>query len=687
MPRLVTLILALIVTAGPVLASGLTVDQLLDLEQVRTADLSPDGKWVAYTVSQNRALDEEAGSAWSRLYLVATAGGDPRPFVTGEASVSGVRFSPDGRYLGFLMKRGDKAKTQVWVLPIYGGEAKVMTDSKAGVSSFAWSHDGAALFTIETEDPDPRQKKLKDKGWLPKWVEEDLDDRLIKRAPFDWDHGPHEASVLVDGLAVWSMDVGATGRYVAFGASQENLIDHKYMFQDIYLLDLVTGKYQILIDLPGKIGDIRLSPDEKNVAYTAASRQMDHAVSSVYAIPVSGGEPRALTPEKFEGHIQHVAWRDSKRILYAAKEFLHTSLSLQRIDRGPDNRLVIYHSEESGLQVGLPSLQLGREEMALVGHSATTPREVYLVKGKGQPRRLTTHNPWLKDVTLAKQEPVRYPARDGLMIEGLLIYPVDYQGGTFPLIVGVHGGPESNHDHGWISRYANPGQAYAAQGYGVFYPNYRGSTGRGFDFAMSSFGDPAGAEFDDVVDGVEYLIDEGLAQRGKIGVMGGSYGGYATNWLVTKYSEHFQAGVSMVGVSDLVSKTFNTDIPYENEYVHRGTTVDAETIPLLLDRSPIMHVADSKTPLLLTHGENDPRVHPSQSLEMFRAMKMAGHPSVRLIWYPGEGHGNRQRFGRQDFVLRTLAWFDWYLKDGKPWDGDLPPLDLSREMGLLPDQR
>lgn len=685
MPRfatlLLTLTLCLLATAG--LAAGLTIDQLLDLEQVRTTDLSPDGQWVAYTVSQNRPLEDEAGSAYSRLYLVSTKGGDPRPFVTGKTSVSNVRFSPDGRYLAFLMTRGEKAKAQVWVLPTSGGEAKAMTTSQAGVSAYAWSHDGTALFTLEGEPPSEEHEKLKKKGWLPKWVEEDLKDRLLKRAPFDWMAGPQEAETLVDGMAVWSLDVGATGRFVTFGASQLNLTDHRYMFQDIYLLDLATGRHRLLVDVPGKLGDIRLSPDEKQVAYTAASQRMDHAVSSVYAIATEGGTPRNLTPEKFEGHINHVVWSDNTRVLYSAKEFLDSTLSLQRVDRGPDNRKVIYHSAASGLQVGIPAVQVGRKEMALVGHSATTPREVYLLRGQGEPERLTFHNPWLAEVALGEQKPVRYSARDGLMIEGLLIYPVGYQGGTFPLIVGVHGGPESNHDNGWISRYANPGQAYAAQGYGLFYPNYRGSTGRGFDFAMSSFGDPAGAEFDDVVDGVEYLIAEGLAEKGKIGVMGGSYGGYATNWLTTKYSEHFQAGVSMVGVSDLISKTFNTDIPFENEYVHRGTTVDAQSIPMLLDRSPILHVANSKTPLLLLHGENDPRVHPSQSLEMFRALKMEGHPSVRLIWYPGEGHGNRQRFGRQDFVVRTLDWFDWYLKEGQPWDGEMPPLDLSEKMGLL----
>lgn len=674
---LFTLVFCLLATVG--LADGLTINQLLDLEQVGRADISPDGKLAAYTVNQNRALADEAGSSWSRLYVVPTEGGNPRPFVTGEVSVSGVRFSPNGDYLAFVMTRGEKA--QVWAIPLAGGEAKAMTSSETGVSGFAWNHDGTALFTIEGEAPTEHEKMLKEKGWQPRWVEEGLKDRLLMRHPFDWETGPQEAEILVEGLAVWAMDVGASGSYLAFGASQENLVDQRYMFQDIYLLNLQDLSFQLLVDVPGKLGDIRLSPDEKHLAYTAASARMDHAVSSLYAVSVDGSGQVNLTPEKFKGHIQHVDWQDDKRVLYFAKEGLETSLSLQRVDRDPGNRKVLYHSADSGLMVGMPAMRSGLQKMVLIGHSPAVPRELYSWQGKGNPVRLTSHNQWLAEVQLGEQRAVRYIARDGLAIEGLLILPVGYQGGTFPLIVGVHGGPESNHENGWISRYANPGQAYAAQGYGLFYPNYRGSTGRGFQFAMSSYGDPAGAEFDDVVDGVDYLIEQGFAEVDRVGVMGGSYGGYATNWLCTRYSDRFQAGVGMVGVSDLISKAYNTDIPRENEFVHMGMPV-RDSIELLLERSPITYASQSQTPLLLLHGEKDPRVHPSQSLEMYRALKLAGHPSVRLIWYPGEGHGNRQRFGRQDFVTRTLAWFDWYLKDGHLWDGPMPPLDISREMGL-----
>jgi dipeptidyl aminopeptidase/acylaminoacyl peptidase len=319
--------------------------------------------------------------------------------------------------------------------------------------------------------------------------------------------------------------------------------------------------------------------------------------------------------------------------------------------------------------------------MVFVGHSATQPRELFAWQGKGEPKRLTRHNDWLEGVTLGEQRAITWTAKDGLEIEGVLMLPVGYTSGRVPLIVQVHGGPESNHTNGWLSRYANPGQAFCANGYAVLFSNYRGSTGRGLEFAASAYGDPAGAEFEDVVDGVDHLIAEGIVDGDRVGVTGGSYGGYATYWLSTYHTDRFAAGVGMVGVSHLVSKRFLTDIPYEDQYVHMGKPV-REMWDLMLERSPVKYAHESRTPLLIMHGENDTRVHPSQSQELYRAMKMAGHPAVRLIWYPGEGHGNRKRFGRADYVHRTLAWFDHYLMDGNAWDGPMPALDISDRLGL-----
>lgn len=665
------LCLALCLAATMAAAAGLTPAQLLELEQVRSADLSPDGKLAAFTVAVNRDLDDEAGGAWSRLWVVPTAGGEPRPYVTGEVAVGTPGFSPDGRYLGFTLKRGAKAKTQVWVLPVGGGEALPATASPTGVANWAWSHDGAAIFYVDTDEAPAVERKLKDDGQLPVVFEENLQGRILRGAPFVWGAEPQPGEALVADLAVWGIDVAATGRWLAFGASPQNLIDQQYMFQDIRILDLQTGEHRLAVDVPGKLGDYRLSPDGKRLAYTAAATRADHAVSSLFLDNLDGTNPTKLTPEGFPGHLRHVVWRDAKTLLVQADEGVTSTLYLVDVGGALPKYKRILAGGDAGLVFGMPATQPGAETMLLVGHNGTTPRELYAWAGKVAPKRLTHHNPGLADVTLGEQRVVRWTARDGLELEGILMLPVGWDGKPAPLIVDVHGGPESNESNGWLSRYASPGQAMCAKGYAVFLPNYRGSTGRGVTFAGLAYGDPAGPEFDDIVDGVDHLIAEGIADGDRVGVMGGSYGGYATNWLCTYYSERFRAGVGLVGISDLTSKRFLTDIPFEDEYVHMGTPVH-DSWDLMRERSPIYHAEECRTPLLILHGDSDPRVHPSQSRELHRALKMAGHPSVRLVYYPGEGHGNSKRFGREDALRRTMAWFDHYLLDGAPWDGPMP---------------
>jgi dipeptidyl aminopeptidase/acylaminoacyl peptidase len=217
----------------------------------------------------------------------------------------------------------------------------------------------------------------------------------------------------------------------------------------------------------------------------------------------------------------------------------------------------------------------------------------------------------------------------------------------------------------------------AAKGYRVFYPNYRGSTGRGTEFAMAGQGDAGGAEFDDVIDGVDHLIAEGLADRDRVGITGGSYGGYFSAWAATRHTERFRAAVMGVGISNHVSKAGTTDIPNEMELVHWRTTLERSP-ELYVERSPVKFAAQAKTPLLILHGKGDQRVDPGQSMEMYRALQRNGKVPVRLVYYPRDGHGNRNAASRYDWHLRMLRWFDHFLMgDGK----DLPPhaLDYGKD--------
>ena len=310
----------------------------------------------------------------------------------------------------------------------------------------------------------------------------------------------------------------------------------------------------------------------------------------------------------------------------------------------------------------------------MVGSSANHPFELFIHNEKST-NKITDSNPWLANKKLGKQEKIKYKAKDGLEIEGLVILPLDYKKGSkYPLITVVHGGPEAHYDNGWLTSYSMPGQVGAANGFMVFYPNYRGSTGRGEKFAKSSQADPAGKEFDDVIDGIDYLIDAGMVDKSKVGVTGGSYGGYATAWMSTRHTERFAAGVMFVGISDNISKWGTSDIPEEMYLVHSRKRI-WDDYEFFLKRSPIYYADQAKTPLLILAGAGDTRVDPGQSKELYRHIKTRTDTPVRLVLYPGEGHGNRNSTARFDYNLRMLRWFNIYLRQG----GDIPETELEME--------
>lgn len=278
---------------------------------------------------------------------------------------------------------------------------------------------------------------------------------------------------------------------------------------------------------------------------------------------------------------------------------------------------------------------------------------------------------------MGEQRTVSWRARDGRFdVDGLLVLPPGHTDGDdpLPLIVMVHGGPEAHYSNGWLTGYNLPGQVAAGAGYAVFYPNYRGSTGRGLEFILSSQGDLAGREFDDIVDGVDHLIDTGIADRDRVGVTGGSYGGYATAWMSTYYSPRFAAGVMNVGISNNLSKWGTSDIPEELYLVHSRTRLWDAWVDNL-KRSPVYHVDGADTPLLIAHGAEDTRVHPGQSLELYRHLKVR-RPDVpvRLVLYPDEGHGYIRASAQLDYHLRMMEWFDTWLLEGP--DAEMPSGDV-----------
>ena len=452
------------------------------------------------------------------------------------------------------------------------------------------------------------------------------------------------------------------------------------MFRKIYLLDVETLELEQLTDNPGKLGNYAFSPDGKKLAYCAALTRSDHQVSQAQVINIDGSGLKNLTPDNFRGHVRWINWKDDDTIMYYSNEGVWPTLSLINVKGG--KREILLNSKDTGIIFNAPSFTSDFSKFVFTGHTPAHISELFYWDAAKKPHRLTDSNPVLGERKLGKQKVYSYQARDGQEIEGLLIYPVGYKKGKkYPLIMIIHGGPESNYSNGWMTGYGTPGQVLAGKGYFAFYPNYRSSTGYGLEFANNGLGDPAGVEFDDIADGIDALIKDGYADKQRVGLVGGSYGGYAAGWFSSYYTKKVKAVNMRVGIGNNISRRGTTDIPYEEQFVHSGKPLE-EMWELSLQRSPIYYAHQSKTAVLITGGADDTRVHPSQSLEYYRRLKMNDHPAVRLVQYPGEGHGSRKQTSQIDQLYRTLDWFDWYVKDGKPLDGPLPPLDISKYYGL-----
>ena len=370
------------------------------------------------------------------------------------------------------------------------------------------------------------------------------------------------------------------------------------------------------------------------------------------------------------GHINDFHWQDAGSIAWTGGRGVWTETGRAFLD----NIQPAGDAPDSGVIIRSIDAHPGQQVAAAVADSPSHPSEVFLLKSGSAPVRLTHSNPILEERELARQEVMRYQARDGQDLEMIVVHPFKKprRGGS-PLVLIIHGGPEAHYSNGWMSRYANPAQALAAEGFLVAYPNYRGSTGRGVEFSKMGQHAYAGPEFDDFVDAKKHLVDAGLADPDNTGVTGGSYGGFASMWAASALTEHFAAAVAFVGISDQLSKFGTTDIPTEMYNVH-ARAWPWENWQWMLERSPIYYAGQVKTPLLIMHGAEDPRVHPSQSMEMYRHVKVRTETPVRLVFYPGEGHGNRRVAAQFDYGLRMMRWMNHYLQGS---GDEIPPYEID----------
>ena len=649
-------------------AKALGLEDLFRVRVAREARISPDGTAVAFLVQVPRTPGkDDDGPAYSELH-VAERGKTARPFVAGAENVSRISFSRDGAELFFVAKRKGDSTAALWSTRRDGGEARRRVTLPTDVEGYALSPSEEGVVALLAKEKKAEAVEAREKKGFDREVfEEEWRPVKVWVARLDGDGAPR--SLDLPGSAS-ELRFAPTGDRLAVALAPTPSVDDGYMNRKVHVVTL-DGKVVGRVESDGKLGSVAWSPDGKRLAMICAADRNDPSTAALGVVPATGGRPKDLLAG-FDGHPAAFAWAGNDRLVVVAGRGVGTELLEVPIAGGAPKRLPL----GEGLVVdGLDRAANGT--LVVVAEKPDRPAEPFLLTaGTSKPEALADLNPWLAQRRLGKQSVVRWKARDGVELEGVLVEPLDRPAGArVPLVLIVHGGPEAHVSNGWLTRYAEPGQLLAAKGIAALYPNYRGSTGRGLAFSKTSQADPAGKEFDDLVDAVDHLVATGLADPKKVGITGGSYGGYAANWGATFYSERFAAAASFVGITDLTSKAGTTDIPIEDVDVHM-LSMPWTRFEQSRERSPLSYVAKARTPLLILHGTADPRVHPTQSLMLYRYLKLAGHPAVRLVRYPGEGHGNRRAASQLDAAVRIVGWFEHYLLGS---GGAPPPADAADE--------
>lgn len=657
-------------------SSGITSEDIMKVQQVAQTKVSPSGDNVAFTRYVPRELYvEKNGKGWSELF-VTNSKGEERPFITGKVTVKSIQWSPDEAHIYFLFKlEGDKYVSLYRIASDGGNAIKVLTLKDTSISSYQISPDGSQVALLAKPAKDKSEKKLKELGFKAEVYEEGLKTQQLFITELDVQEKPLTLEAVAIEDYISAVQWGPQGQKMLVKTQASALIDDKYMKSQWHLFDLAKKQFIQSYSTEGKLGAAEFSFDGEYIAIIGAEDKHDPATGRLYLANANDDKVTEWLPN-FAGHVSDIEWANKSNTLFFTAH-VGTQSKLAKIKVGSKKSNTVIKAGK--IIASNISISNSDKTLILKGDTAKHPSEVFLVRSKNKSiKRLTQSNNWLKDKALAKQETISIKARDGVEIDGVLIYPLNYKKGQrYPLIMTVHGGPESHDKDGWITRYSRPGQLAAARGYAVFHPNYRGSTGKGVAYSKLGQNDYAGKEFDDLIDFKNHFVETGLVDSKKVGITGGSYGGYASAWGATKLTEHFAASVMFVGIANQLSKFGTTDISNEMNLVH-ARSYPWDKWQWYLERSPIYWAGQSKTPLLIMHGKDDPRVHPSQSMELYRYMKVQGK-DVRLVYYPGEGHGNKKTAAQYDYNLRLMRWMDHYLKnDGK----DLPPYKIDHKAKL-----
>ncbi|WP_260482919.1 S9 family peptidase [Sphingomicrobium flavum] len=665
--------LSAVMIATPALARPMTPEDVARIQSVGAVAVSPDGKRVAYQIGGRPDIisGEDNGGYQSQLYI-GTGPGQAAAYLPEGMSVSDIKFSPDGAWVSFLHKGGDDDERSVYAVPVYGGAYKKLAEAPgAAVLSHAWSADGTSIYMLAGAEADKDREAEAKKGFNAIVYEEEAKLRRMFRVRLgDVDAGTEATAITIPGY-VTEFSVSPDSKFVVVGSQPTPQIDDTYTSKRFHIIDLASGRVRNVVETPGKVGDAEISPDGRMMSLIAGVDMNDPADTTLHLVDTATGSFRALNAGAPEAAVD-AEWLADGKLAAVIHKGAQSLVRVYNADGSVD------HEHDPGALI-VTSIQSDGGTVVVGAEAPQHPTELFQLSPQGF-TRWTNSNDWLKDISFGKQRTVRFNARDGQEVEMVLVEPVGgIPAGGAPLILDVHGGPEAHDSNGFTTNYSGPGHVAAGKGYAVAQVNYRGSTGYGTAFSKQHQGRYTDPEFSDLVDAKNALVEMGIADGDRTGITGGSYGGYATAWGSTYYSDEFAAGVMFVGISNQISKFGTTDIPYEMYNVH-SRAWPWDNWQKMLEVSPIYHVDKAETPILIMHGAEDTRVAPSQSYELYRSIKVRKPDTpVRLVLYPGEGHGNSAAAARYDYNVRMMEWFDTYLMTG---DRDAPIPDPRPELEL-----
>ncbi|MGE5245958.1 MAG: prolyl oligopeptidase family serine peptidase [Betaproteobacteria bacterium] len=645
------------------------------MPRITDPHLSPDGRTIVYAMA---VADWKADKRVSHLWRVPAAGGEPVQITYGIGGERSPRWSPDGKTIAFVSRRGEEEAEQIFVLPVDGGEARPLTTHATSVQDIEWAPDGSSIYFIA---PDPKseeekaREKLKDDVYA--FAENYQQTHLWKVAV----PSGAETRITAGDYSIVGYRLARDGRRLVAQRAPDPLLGTRDQVELWVMNADGSGAVQITHDTIEE-NDPVMSPDGSQVLFVAGAddRLETYYNGRLFELPAAGGTPRVLAGGAAPAFdVNRAAWSpDGRSIYFTANVGVHQELFELPASGGSPKQITSGNHE-------VQNWSLDGDRHVFTLQDATSPGDVWTMSAGAAPARVTHVFDFVaRDFKLGRQEAIQWKGADGATVEGLLTYPVDYRAGQkYPLAVLTHGGPQASDKYS-IGNPTYELQVFAGRGYAVLQPNYRGSTGYGDAFERDMVGHYFRNAHLDVMAGVDEVIRRGIADPDRMVKAGWSGGGHMTNKIIT-FTDRFKAAASGAGAANWISMYAQSDIRSFRTPWFGGTPWQKNApIEAYWNNSPLKDVANVKTPTIFFVGEKDPRVPMPQSVEMYRALRSNGVPA-HLYVAPREPHGWAEL--RHELFKNNveMAWFEQYATK-RPYTWEKAPGDQKPAGPTLQDR-